>query len=133
MDWRELATGVQGEMLQRGASGRSQNRQRSFSLRPEFSCEWSYGTLVRTLLPSCPMPDAKRFVYIIQSISRPTAYYVGLTSDVEARLTAHNAGLSPHTAAIARGDDSPTRNVCRCAATPSRRQADRKTSLVPRN
>jgi putative endonuclease len=45
------------------------------------------------------MPDAKSFVYIIQSIGRPTAYYVGLTSDVEARLTAHNAGLSPHTAA----------------------------------
>ena len=45
------------------------------------------------------MLDAKRFVYIIQSIGRPAAYYVGLTSDVEARLAAHNAGLSPHTAA----------------------------------
>ncbi len=45
------------------------------------------------------MPNAKRFVYIIQSIGRPAAYYVGLTSDVEARLTAHNTGLSPHTAA----------------------------------
>ena len=45
------------------------------------------------------MPDPKRFVYIIQSIDLPTAYYVGLTSNVEARLTAHNAGLSPHTAA----------------------------------
>ena len=45
------------------------------------------------------MADAKRFVYIIQSIDRPAAYDVGLTSDVEARLTAHNAGLSPHTAA----------------------------------
>lgn len=45
------------------------------------------------------MPDTKCFVYIIQSISRPATYYVGLTSDVEARLTAHNAGLSLHTAA----------------------------------
>ena len=44
------------------------------------------------------MRDARRFVYIIQSIGRPVAYYVGLTSDVEARLAAHNAGLSPHTA-----------------------------------
>ena len=44
------------------------------------------------------MRDAKRFVYIIQSIVRPASYYVGLTSDVEARLIAHNAGLSPHTA-----------------------------------
>jgi putative endonuclease len=47
----------------------------------------------------CLMPSAKRFVYIIQSIGHPSAYYVGLTSDVEARLTAHNAGLSLHTAA----------------------------------
>ena len=45
------------------------------------------------------MPDLKRFVYIIQSIGHPGAYYVGLTSDIAARLTAHNAGLSPHTAA----------------------------------
>ena len=45
------------------------------------------------------MPDAKRFVYIIQSIDRPAAYYVGLTSNFDARLRAHNAGLSPHTAA----------------------------------
>ena len=44
------------------------------------------------------MRNAKRFVYIIQSVGRPAAYYVGLTSDVEARLAAHNAGLSPHTA-----------------------------------
>ena len=51
------------------------------------------------MLPPCVMLDAKRFVYIIQSIGRPVACYVGLTSDVEARLTAHNAGLPPHTAA----------------------------------
>ena len=57
------------------------------------------GGLGRSLLPPCVMLDAKRFVYIIQSIGRPAAYYVGLTSDVEARLTAHNTGLSPHTAA----------------------------------
>ena len=45
------------------------------------------------------MPDAKRFVYIIQSIGHPATYYVGLTADVGARLAAHNAGLSRHTAA----------------------------------
>jgi predicted GIY-YIG superfamily endonuclease len=45
------------------------------------------------------MPDAKRFVHIIKSINRPATYYVGLTADVNARLAAHNAGLSPHTAA----------------------------------
>jgi putative endonuclease len=42
--------------------------------------------------------DPKRFVYILQSISDPTQYYVGVTSDLFARLTAHNAGLSVHTA-----------------------------------
>jgi predicted GIY-YIG superfamily endonuclease len=41
---------------------------------------------------------AKRFVYIVKSINYPTQYYVGVTSDPGARLRAHNAGLSPHTA-----------------------------------
>lgn len=45
------------------------------------------------------MPLAKRFVYIIRSVSRPDTYYVGLTSDVGARLCAHNRGASRHTAA----------------------------------
>ena len=45
------------------------------------------------------MPGAQRFVYILRSINSAATYYVGLTSDVEARLAAHNAGLSPHTAA----------------------------------
>ena len=39
----------------------------------------------------------KRFVYLIRSLqqSRP---YVGLTSDVDARLVAHNAGQNRSTA-----------------------------------
>jgi predicted GIY-YIG superfamily endonuclease len=41
----------------------------------------------------------KRFVYILKSIAASREYYVGVTSDFNARLTAHNAGLSPHTAA----------------------------------
>jgi predicted GIY-YIG superfamily endonuclease len=45
------------------------------------------------------MPYTKRFVYILKSINTPATYYVGLTSDLEARLAGHNAGLSPHTAA----------------------------------
>ena len=40
----------------------------------------------------------KRFVYILQSLADPTRYYTGVTSDVCARLIAHNDGLSPHTA-----------------------------------
>jgi predicted GIY-YIG superfamily endonuclease len=44
------------------------------------------------------VPDAKRFVYILESVKQPSQYYVGVTSDPLARLRAHNAGLSPHTA-----------------------------------
>ena len=39
----------------------------------------------------------KRFVYVIQSHSSATQYYVGLTSNVMTRLASHNAGDSPHT------------------------------------
>ena len=40
----------------------------------------------------------KRFVYILRSLTVPDRRYVGMTSDVRARLAAHNAGLSPFTA-----------------------------------
>jgi predicted GIY-YIG superfamily endonuclease len=39
----------------------------------------------------------KRFVYLIQSETRPTQHYVGLTANVVTRLASHNAGESPHT------------------------------------
>jgi predicted GIY-YIG superfamily endonuclease len=39
----------------------------------------------------------RRFVYIIKSITAPDKYYVGVTSDVDLRLHAHNDGRSPHT------------------------------------
>jgi putative endonuclease len=39
----------------------------------------------------------RRFVYILKSLSTPTEYYVGVTSDMQARLLTHNAGLSRHT------------------------------------
>jgi putative endonuclease len=42
--------------------------------------------------------DPKRFVYILNSLKQPGEYYVGVTSDPVARLEAHNAGLTPHTA-----------------------------------
>lgn len=40
----------------------------------------------------------KRFVYVLRSRATPTRYYTGLTSDVTARLAAHNAGQCTHTA-----------------------------------
>ena len=38
------------------------------------------------------------YVYLLRSINSPEQTYVGLTSDLEARLEKHNAGGSPHTA-----------------------------------
>lgn len=39
----------------------------------------------------------KTTVYVIESTSDPRRYYIGLTSDLSKRLTAHNAGASRHT------------------------------------
>ena len=39
-----------------------------------------------------------KYVYLLQSIHHPEQRYVGLTSDFNKRLSAHNAGQSPHTA-----------------------------------
>ena len=44
------------------------------------------------------MDQPKRFVYILKSLGNPDEYYMGLTSDPEARLQVHNTGGSPHTA-----------------------------------
>jgi putative endonuclease len=40
---------------------------------------------------------AMRYVYLIRSLSSPDQRYVGVTSNLEARLQEHNAGGSPHT------------------------------------
>ncbi len=39
-----------------------------------------------------------KYVYLLKSIPHPEQRYVGLTSDPEKRLAAHNAGQSTHTA-----------------------------------
>lgn len=39
-----------------------------------------------------------KYVYLLQSISHPEQRYVGLTTDIDKRLAAHNAGQSTHTA-----------------------------------
>jgi predicted GIY-YIG superfamily endonuclease len=43
------------------------------------------------------MRDAHRFVYVLRSVSDPSAHYVGLTADVSRRLAEHNRGASFHT------------------------------------
>jgi putative endonuclease len=40
----------------------------------------------------------KRFVYLLRSLGDAGQPYVGVTSNVAARLAFHNAGGSPHTA-----------------------------------
>lgn len=40
----------------------------------------------------------RHIVYILRSAPQPERFYTGLTADVTARLAAHNAGLSTHTA-----------------------------------
>ena len=40
----------------------------------------------------------KRFVYIIRSFNNPQKRYIGVTSDVAARVRAHNAGQNRSTA-----------------------------------
>jgi len=38
-----------------------------------------------------------KYVYLIQSIAFPEQKYIGLSSDLKARLDAHNEGRSPQT------------------------------------
>lgn len=46
---------------------------------------------------SRPYPSP-HYVYLLRSIPHPSRTYVGLTSDLRARLRAHNGGRSTHTA-----------------------------------
>ncbi|MEI7831986.1 MAG: GIY-YIG nuclease family protein [bacterium] len=38
-----------------------------------------------------------RYVYILQSITKPDEFYTGSTGNFKERLKVHNAGCSPHT------------------------------------
>jgi putative endonuclease len=44
------------------------------------------------------MAGPKRFVYVLRTSDHNAGFYVGLSSDVDARLADHNAGRCPHTA-----------------------------------
>ena len=44
------------------------------------------------------VPEDKRFVYVLKGTGSEPHFYVGRTSEVRARLAAHNAGRCPHTA-----------------------------------
>lgn len=38
-----------------------------------------------------------KYVYLLRSIPQPDQRYIGVTSDLQARLQMHNAGRSSHT------------------------------------
>ena len=38
-----------------------------------------------------------KYVYLLESISKPGKHYVGITENLNKRTTEHNAGKSPHT------------------------------------
>ena len=42
--------------------------------------------------------EIKRFVYVLKNSDTKPRFYVGLTSDVRARVSHHNSGRCPHTA-----------------------------------
>jgi predicted GIY-YIG superfamily endonuclease len=44
------------------------------------------------------MAGDKRVVYVLRNTDRRPQFYVGLTSEVNARLRDHNMGRCPHTA-----------------------------------
>jgi putative endonuclease len=44
------------------------------------------------------MAGDKRFVYVLRNSDRDPKFCIGLSSDVDARLAAHNIGRCPHTA-----------------------------------
>jgi putative endonuclease len=44
------------------------------------------------------MAGDKRFVYVLRNADQNPEFYVGLTSDLSARVADHNAGRCPHTA-----------------------------------
>jgi predicted GIY-YIG superfamily endonuclease len=46
----------------------------------------------------CFMHESRRFVYVLRNTGETTSFYIGVTSDVDARLAAHNAGHCSHTA-----------------------------------
>ena len=90
--------------------GRSSDERWSFGNRPGAFATQLWQRLAFTgqsfqtfpnggpVAPWADMDAHKRFVYILRNEARPPRYYTGLTSDVAARVVAHNAGHSTHTA-----------------------------------
>ena len=44
------------------------------------------------------VPEDKHFVYVLRNTEQKPKFYIGLSSDVDARLSDHNMGRCSHTA-----------------------------------
>jgi putative endonuclease len=62
---------------------------------------------------------AMQYVYLLRSAAYPARRYIGRTSDLHARIRAHNSGRSPHTAKY-----TPWRLVAAVAFEDERRAID---------
>jgi predicted GIY-YIG superfamily endonuclease len=52
---------------------------------------------IGALIALLSLMTARHFVYVIRSVPEPAHHYAGLTSNVAARLEAHNSGHCPST------------------------------------
>jgi putative endonuclease len=80
---------------------RSSRDPSSATFRLPTSCAFAFHT--ETTVGNVPalkhdVEGPRRFVYVLESLSAPGRPYVGLTSDLSARLTEHNAGRVASTA-----------------------------------
>jgi predicted GIY-YIG superfamily endonuclease len=57
----------------------------------------SFGSASQPKSPRLPAMNFS-YVYILQSVSEPDRFYIGLTDDLQERLRKHNAGEVAHTA-----------------------------------
>ena len=66
--------------------------------RADMDCEKSgSGVVGAESAAGRAMPAERRFVYVLRSEAKTSQTYVGISSDVAARLKWHNAGPSGHT------------------------------------
>jgi putative endonuclease len=77
----------------------------SYARQPGLTVSVDGPVAPSSFLAICPGTDVahravvippKRFVYVLRSLSDRDRYYTGVTSDVRARLCAHNAGECVH-------------------------------------
>jgi predicted GIY-YIG superfamily endonuclease len=88
-----------GSVAQRiQASLQTSQKLRSFTSRNDRSRDFNADRSGICLAFSVAMAGGKRFVYVLKNADPTPHFYVGLTADVNARVSDHNTGRCPHTA-----------------------------------